>query len=88
MDANQTLAGLRQGDAARRSGQQSHAKPRLQEADVDRRKQLIWQIERKLAEDVANPIIYHGISNTCWWGWALWRCPAGETGLMALSAWA
>ena len=37
-----------------------------QEADVDRRKQLIWQIERKLAEDVANPIIYHGISNTCW----------------------
>ena len=28
-----------------------------QETDGDKRKQLIWQIERKLAEDVANPII-------------------------------
>jgi len=37
-----------------------------QEADSALRKKLVWAIERKLAEDVANPIISHGVSNTCW----------------------
>jgi peptide/nickel transport system substrate-binding protein len=37
-----------------------------QEADIAKRKQLVWAIERKLAEDVANPIISHNVANTCW----------------------
>ena len=37
-----------------------------QEANCALRKKLVWAIERKLAEDVANPIISHNISNTCW----------------------
>jgi peptide/nickel transport system substrate-binding protein len=37
-----------------------------QEADTTLRKKLVWAIERKLAEDVANPIISHNVSNTCW----------------------
>jgi peptide/nickel transport system substrate-binding protein len=37
-----------------------------QEADPTSRKKLVWAIERKLAEDVANPIISHTISHTCW----------------------
>jgi peptide/nickel transport system substrate-binding protein len=34
--------------------------------DQDKRKQLVWEIERKLAEDVARPILYHSRSGTCW----------------------
>ena len=36
------------------------------EADQGRRKQLVWAIERKLAEDVARPIIAHSRMATCW----------------------
>jgi peptide/nickel transport system substrate-binding protein len=36
------------------------------EADVGRRKQLIWAIERKLAEDAARPIIFYSRGGTCW----------------------
>ncbi len=36
------------------------------EADPDKRKQLVWQIERKLAEDVARPIIFYDRRATCW----------------------
>jgi len=36
------------------------------EADMDRRKQLVWAIERKLAEDVARPIIFYDHVATCW----------------------
>ena len=35
------------------------------EADQDRRKQLVWQIERKLAEDDARPIIFYSRGGTC-----------------------
>jgi len=35
------------------------------EADPDRRKQLLWTIERKLAEDNARPIIYYRPGGTC-----------------------
>jgi peptide/nickel transport system substrate-binding protein len=36
------------------------------EADTDRRKQLLWAIERKLAEDVARPIIFYNRAAACW----------------------
>jgi peptide/nickel transport system substrate-binding protein len=32
----------------------------------ERRKELVWAIERKLAEDVARPILYHIRAGTCW----------------------
>jgi peptide/nickel transport system substrate-binding protein len=37
-----------------------------EEFDVEKRKQMVWEIERILAEDVARPIIYHGKGGTCW----------------------
>jgi len=36
------------------------------EADQDKRKKLVWEIDRKLQEDAARPIIFHGIAATCW----------------------
>jgi len=36
------------------------------ETDVQKRKQLVWEIERKLAEDVARPVIFYGRGATCW----------------------
>ena len=36
------------------------------EADQERRKQLVWEIERKLAEDGARPIIFYDRRATCW----------------------
>ena len=36
------------------------------EFDQTKRKELVWAIERKLAEDAARPIIYHSRSGTCW----------------------
>src|SRR3984893_4671481 len=36
------------------------------EANQERRKQLVWTIERKLAEDVARPIIFYNRAGTCW----------------------
>jgi peptide/nickel transport system substrate-binding protein len=35
-------------------------------SDEERRKQLLWAIERKLAEDFARPIISYGRIATCW----------------------
>jgi peptide/nickel transport system substrate-binding protein len=37
-----------------------------QEPDEARRKQLVWEIERQLAEDVARPIIFYERAATCW----------------------
>jgi peptide/nickel transport system substrate-binding protein len=37
-----------------------------QESDVAKRKKIVWEIERKLAEDLARPIIYYRRSATCW----------------------
>ena len=34
--------------------------------DEERRKQILWQIERKLAEDYARPIIFYSRVATCW----------------------
>jgi peptide/nickel transport system substrate-binding protein len=36
------------------------------ETDPEKRKQLLWQAERKIAEDVARPIILHNRAATCW----------------------
>jgi len=36
------------------------------EADQDKRRNMVWNIERRLAEDVARPVLYHNRSGTCW----------------------
>jgi peptide/nickel transport system substrate-binding protein len=37
------------------------------ESDQQKRRQLVWEIEKKMAEDVARPILYHSVSGTCWY---------------------
>jgi peptide/nickel transport system substrate-binding protein len=37
-----------------------------QETDVNKRKKLVWEIDKKLQEDVARPIIFHGRQGSCW----------------------
>ncbi len=37
-----------------------------QETDVDKRKKLVWQIDKQIQEDVARPILFHARSGTCW----------------------
>ncbi len=36
------------------------------EANQEKRRRLVWEIDRRLQEDVARPIIYHIRSGTCW----------------------
>jgi peptide/nickel transport system substrate-binding protein len=36
------------------------------ETDVNKRKKLVWEIDKKLQEDVARPIIFHARTGTCW----------------------
>jgi peptide/nickel transport system substrate-binding protein len=36
------------------------------ETDPARRRPLVWEIDRKLQEDVARPIIFHARQATCW----------------------
>jgi peptide/nickel transport system substrate-binding protein len=36
------------------------------EPDQEKRRELVWEIERKLAEDVARPIIFYPRAATCW----------------------
>jgi hypothetical protein len=36
------------------------------EADPEKRKQLVWEIERKLAEDGTRPVIFYPVSGACW----------------------
>jgi len=36
------------------------------EADQEKRKRLVWEIDKKLQEDVARPIIDHRRGGTCW----------------------
>ena len=36
------------------------------EADEEKRKAIVFEIERRLAEDVARPVLYHNRSGTCW----------------------
>ena len=37
-----------------------------QETDIAKRKKLVWDIDKKLQEDVARPIIFHARTGTCW----------------------
>jgi peptide/nickel transport system substrate-binding protein len=37
-----------------------------QETDVAKRKAMVWDIERKLADDVVRPIIFHDVAAACW----------------------
>ena len=37
-----------------------------QMTDVEQRKKLVWEIDKKLQEDVARPILMHARSGTCW----------------------
>jgi peptide/nickel transport system substrate-binding protein len=39
------------------------------EGDPERRKEVLWAIERKLTEDVARPIIFYTRDATCWQPW-------------------
>jgi peptide/nickel transport system substrate-binding protein len=36
------------------------------ETDIGKRKKLVWEIDKKLQEDVARPIIFHSRNGTCW----------------------
>ena len=36
------------------------------ETDRHKRKQLVWEIERTMAEDGARPIIYYNRGGVCW----------------------
>ncbi len=36
------------------------------EADQEKRRRLVWEIDRKLQEDQARPVIYHLRFGTCW----------------------
>ena len=36
------------------------------EIDQQKRKALVWEIDKQLQEDVARPIIYHNRGGTCW----------------------
>ena len=37
------------------------------EADPEKRKLLVWEIDRKLQQDDARPMIYHNRAATCWY---------------------
>ncbi|HZP77188.1 MAG TPA: ABC transporter substrate-binding protein [Pseudolabrys sp.] len=36
------------------------------ETDLNKRKKLVWEIDKKLQEDVARPILFHARTGTCW----------------------
>ena len=36
------------------------------ETDVEKRKKMVWDIDKRLQEDVARPILMHARSGTCW----------------------
>jgi peptide/nickel transport system substrate-binding protein len=39
------------------------------EPNLDKRRQLVWEIERKLAEDGARTVIFYPVSAACWQPW-------------------
>jgi peptide/nickel transport system substrate-binding protein len=36
------------------------------EPNVAKRRELVWAVDRKLAEDVARPIIFYPRAGSCW----------------------
>ena len=39
----------------------------MKEPDLARRRQIVWDIEKKLVEDAARPVLYHSKNGTCWY---------------------
>ena len=39
----------------------------MRESDDGKRRALVWQVERILAEDVARPVLFHQRAATCFW---------------------
>ena len=37
-----------------------------QETDIEKRKKIVWEIDRKLLEDGARPVIMWNRAATCW----------------------
>ena len=37
------------------------------EPDFEKRRKIVWDIERKLVEDAARPVIFHSRTATCWY---------------------
>ena len=37
------------------------------ESNIEKRRQIVWEIERKLAEDIARPVIFYPRGATCWY---------------------
>ena len=37
-----------------------------QETDFKARRRLVWEIDRRLQQDVARPIVFHNVGGTCW----------------------
>ena len=35
--------------------------------DIDARRALVWDIDKKLQEDAARPVVFHAKAGTCWW---------------------
>ena len=35
--------------------------------DIDTRRKLVWDIDKKLQEDGARPVVFHAEAGTCWW---------------------
>ena len=39
------------------------------EFDKEKRRQMVWEIERRLNDDVARPVVIHGRQAGCWQSW-------------------
>jgi len=39
------------------------------ETDPQRRRQMVWEIDQKLQEELARPVLYHRKGGTCWQPW-------------------
>jgi peptide/nickel transport system substrate-binding protein len=39
------------------------------ETDVEKRRAMVWDIDKRLQEDLARPILYHNKAATCWQPW-------------------
>jgi peptide/nickel transport system substrate-binding protein len=39
------------------------------ETDPEKRKQIVWEIERKLAETAVRPVLFFPVGNSCWQPW-------------------
>ena len=37
-----------------------------QETDFETHRKLVWEIDSRLQQDVARPIVFHNVGGTCW----------------------